>query len=251
MFGFLFGPDVVEFVSLDDRVMTFRCRKLYQIGQTARIKTDVPTAQGIKTVQVPVQIRTVRRVEASKEFICCGDVPAGSNQLEAVRLLIESLGQDDYKGARRRPRLKFSLRTMSKDFPGFRALSIDFNSLGLQVETEGPLENGRTVKLDMELGKSDRPRMLCEAIVRWCRPVDRRRYLVGLEFVGLDPELSEELTRFENLIINRQGDDITRKSIGFGEFDLQDQRPEVRTVPLFSQSDIEAAQENQGATAES
>jgi hypothetical protein len=217
VFAFLFGPDKVDFVSLEDALITFRCRKLYQVGSTIRIKTEVPTGTTSHTLQIPVNVRSVRRLESTKEFIVCGDVPSRSNPLEAVRQFIHTIDPDEYKGARRRPRYKFSLRTLSKDFPGFRALSIDFNSLGLQVETEGPLPEGKLVSLDLEIGKADRPQLLCQAIVRWCRPIERKRFLVGLEFVGLAEELTAELASFEELLVARANDDIGRKSIGFGE----------------------------------
>ena len=54
MFDFLFPPEVVEFVSLLDRRLTFKTKKAYKNGQTVRIRVEVPTENGPQKLQIPV-----------------------------------------------------------------------------------------------------------------------------------------------------------------------------------------------------
>ena len=238
MLDFLFAPETVEFVALEDRKLTFRCKKVYKVGQTARIKVGIPTDEGSQILQLPVVIRSARKLEdGSKQYVVASEVPSKANPLEAIRIMVDSVAAHGGKGARRRPRYKLSLRTLSKDFPGFKALSVDFNALGIQVQTEGPLPEGKEVSLDMELEKADLPHVLCKAVVRWCQQVERKRYLIGLEFVGIPQELEGELVDFEKFIVSRQQGEVFQRTLGLGqvgEFELPQYAgtPEVRTVSL-------------------
>ena len=229
MLDFLFAPEVVEFVGLEDRKLTFRCKKAYKVGQTARIKVGIPTENGKHPLQLPVVVKAVRRLEdGSKNFIVTSEVPSKSNPLESIRAMVDSVAAQGVKGARRRPRYKLSLRTLSKDFPGFKAVSVDFNALGIQVQTEGPLPEGKEVTLDMELEKADLPHVLCKAVVRWWTQVERKRYLIGLEFIGISEELSAELKEFEEFIVTRQQGAVFQRTLGLGqvgEFDLPSVAP--------------------------
>lgn len=238
LLDFLFAPEVVEFVGLEDRRLTFRCKKSYKVGQTARIKISIPIQDGSHTMQLPVVVRSVRKLEdGTKHFLVASEVPSKANPLESIRDMVDSMAAQSGKGARRRPRYKLSLRTLSKDFPGFKALSVDFNALGIQVQTEGPLEQGKEVSLDMELEKADLPHVICKAVVRWCTQVERKRYLIGLEFIGISEELSAELQEFEKFIVARSQGEVFHRTLGLGqhgEFDLPSSAPvnETRTVSL-------------------
>lgn len=252
MLDFLFSPEAVEFIDLeDDRKLTFRCKKAYKVGQTVRIRTEVPIGPGDRQkLQVPVVIRLVRPVEGKKkEFICQAEVPAGPKELAQVREFLDNAPAQVKpaagEGARRRPRHTHALRLLSKELPGFRALSVDFNALGLQIQAEGAVEPGKVLTLDIELELSTIPRVLCQGVVRWCRHLDRKRYLLGLEFVEMPPEILKDLETFEQFLLAKKNATVMQKQIiaieNMTTMDIEPirydelQAAPVAAVPLFEQ----------------
>lgn len=236
MFDFLFPPEVVEFVSLVDRRLTFKSKKTYKSGQTVRIKVDIPTDSGNQTIQIPVVVTSQRPIPGEKLRIAVSDVPTGSAQLAQIRQVMDiaAMTQNTGAGARRRARHRLSLRLLSKDFPGFKALSVDYNALGLQVQTEGELPQGKVIALNIELEGGNLPRVLCQAKVCWCTQVERKRYLIGLEFVNLPPEIEDELQDFERLLVQREKSDVQQKTVmgtvGVGEFEVYRGDDEARQL---------------------
>lgn len=214
MFDFLFPPEVVEFVSLVDRRLTFKCKKAYKSGQTVRVRVEIPTEAGPQTIQLPVVVTSQRAIPGEKMRIAVSDVPAGSNILAQIRQVMDTAAvtQKGDAGARRRPRHRLSLRLLSKDLPGFKALSVDYNALGLQIQTEGEIPVGKILALNIELEGGNMPRVLCQGKVCWCQHVERKRYMIGVEFVNLPPQIEQELEDFEKLLLQRQRSDIQAKT---------------------------------------
>lgn len=219
---FLFSPETVEFLDLEEeRKLTFRCKRTYKVGQTVRIRTEVPIGPkpgDRQKLQVPVVVTLVRPVPGKKkEFICQAEVPAGPKELAQVKEFLDSAPPaakpDAGVGARRRPRHTHALRLLSKELPGFRALSVDFNPLGLQLQAEGEVEPGKVLTLDIELELSTIPRVLCQGVVRWCRQLDRKRYLIGLEFVEMPPEILKDLETFEQFLLAKKNASVMQKQI--------------------------------------
>ena len=237
MLDFLFGPETVEFVELEDRKMTFQSKKGYKKGQTIRIRTVIPTEEGPETVQVPVSIVSCRKPESGKMFIVVGEVPGGNSQLMKVRMTFDAQASAE-KGAgqRRRPRHKLSLRLLSKDLPGFKAISVDFNALGLQIQTEGPVPEGKELVVQMELDSSNLPKILARAVVRWVQQLERKRFLIGLEFMDLPAEIEKELEEFEKFVVQRQTGEVFQRTIMNpnrpSDFELTYAKPEMRSVTL-------------------
>ena len=214
MFDFLFPPEVVEFVSLVDRRLTFKCKKAYKSGQTVRVRVEVPTENGPQTLQLPVVVTSQRPIPGDKMRIAVSDVPTGSQQLAQIRQVMDkaAIAEKDDAGARRRQRHRLSLRLLSKDLPGFKALSVDYNALGLQIQTEGEIPLGRILALNIELEGGNMPRVLCQGKVCWCQNVERKRYMIGIEFVNLPPQIEQELEDFEKLLLTREKGDIQMKT---------------------------------------
>jgi hypothetical protein len=214
VFDFLFPPEVVEFVSLVDRRLTFKCKKAYKSGQTVRVKVEVPTENGPQTLQLPVVVTSQRAIPGEKMRIAVSDVPAGSNQLAQIRQVMDNaaVAEKSDAGARRRTRHRLSLRLLSKDLPGFKALSVDYNALGLQIQTEGEIPVGKVLALNIELEGGNMPRVLCQGKVCWCQQVERKRFMIGVEFVNLPPQIEQELEDFEKLLLVRERGDIQAKT---------------------------------------
>ena len=124
---------------------------------------------------------------------------------------------------RRAPRYNWSIRVLSKDLPGFRAISLDFNRLGVKLSTEGAVEEGKTITMMLEIETAKTRELLCQGLVRWSREIGRRKYEVGIEFSELDNIVARELENFEKFLADRQSGDVAKRSIqdsGIYEEDL-------------------------------
>jgi len=240
LFDFLFPPEVVEFVSLVDRRLTFKTKKAYKSGQTVRVKVEVPTENGPQNIQLPVVVTSQRPIPGERMRIAVSEVPMASNQLAQIRQIMDTakMVENTGVGARRRPRHRLSLRLLSKDFPGFKALSVDYNALGLQIQTEGELEVGRVIALNIELEGGNMPRVICQGKVCWCTQVERKRYMIGLEFVNMPREIEQELEDFEKLLMAREKSDVQQKSVlghaSAGDFEVYQGDQESRTIAIGS-----------------
>lgn len=215
MFDFLFPPEVVEFVSLVDRRLTFKTKKVFKAGQNVRVKVEVPTESGPQTIQIPVVVTSQRPIPGEKVRIAVSEVPMGSNQLAQIRQVMDTakMAENSGAGARRRARHRLSLRLLSKDLPGFKALSVDYNALGLQIQAEGEIPIGKVIALNIELEGGNLPRVLCQGKVCWCQQVERKRFLIGVEFVNLPPDIEQELEDFERLLMARERSDVQQKTV--------------------------------------
>ena len=56
------------------------------------------------------------------------------------------------------------------------------------------------------------PRVLCQGKVCWCQQVERKRYMIGVEFINLPPQIEQELEDFEKLLLARERSDIQQKT---------------------------------------
>ena len=171
-----------------------------------------------------------------KTRIVVSEVPTGSHQLAQIRQVMDQaqMAENTGVGARRRPRHRLSLRLLSKDLPGFKALSVDYNALGLQIQSEGEMPKDKIIALKIELEGGNMPRVLCQAKVCWCTQVERKRYMIGLEFINLPPEIEQELEDFEKLLITRERSDIQQKTcvgtVGGSEFEVYRGDDEARSL---------------------
>lgn len=216
MFDFLFPPELVEFVSLVDRRLTFKTKKPMKSGQNVRIKVEIPTHTGPQVIQIPVVVTSQRPLAGEKnKRISVSEVPTGSQQLAQIRQVMDTaaMAENTGVGARRRPRHRLSLRLLSKDLPGFKALSVDYNALGLQIQTEGELPVGKIIALNIELEGGNMPRVLCQGKVCWCQPVERKRCMLGVEFINLPAEIEQELQDFERLLMDRERIDVQTRTV--------------------------------------
>jgi hypothetical protein len=240
VFDFLFPPEVVEFVSLVDRRLTFKTKKAYKSGQNVRVRVEVPTENGPQTVQIPVVVTSQRPIPGEKMRIAVSEVPMGSHQIAQIRQVMDTakMAENTGVGARRRPRHRLSLRLLSKDLPGFKALSVDYNALGLQIQAEGEIPTGKVIALNIELEGGNLPRVLCQGKVCWCQQVERKRFLIGVEFVNLPADIEQELEDFEKLLMQREKSDVQQKSVlgtaSGAEFEVYRGDQDARSISLPS-----------------
>ncbi len=221
MFGWFRRPEVVQFVKIEGRSLTFKSERGYKLKAQPSIEIDIPIPSGgSQRFKLPVTIRQVREV-TKNQFVCTGEVPGAAQSIEQLRQLLIGLDptqqiltdNDDFANMRRQPRYPWSLRILSKDLPGYQGVSIDFNKLGVKLAAEGQAEIGETLGLVLELETARTREVLCQGVVRWCKEAGRRRYEVGVEFCDLDPEVARELEEFERFLEARQTDNIAKRQV--------------------------------------
>jgi hypothetical protein len=210
----------VQFLSIEDRALTFKAKTAFKIGSRPTISISIPIASGgAEDFKLPVTITRVRQV-GKGAVVCTGLVPGAAQNVEQLRQILSgvdpsSLGEteEDSENMRRARRFHWSIRVLSKDLPGFRAISLDFNRLGVKLSTEGPAEIGKIISLMLEIETAKTHEVLCQGLVRWNKEVNRRKYEVGVEFTELDPEVARELENFEKFLEGRQSDDVAKRQV--------------------------------------
>ena len=221
MFGWLFKPELVEFLKIEDRSLTFKSKKHYKLRAQPTIQLEIPVGEEQQQFKLPVTITNVRELTRG-QYIYTGTVPGAAQSVEHLRQLLEGLdptagkiveGDEDFANARKAPRYPWSIRILSKDLVGFRGVTMDFNRLGIKVQTEGPVDVDKPMAMTLQVETSEIPELLCQGVVRWCREAGRKRFEVGVEFVDLDPDVAQQFEEFEKFLESRQTDDVTRRQM--------------------------------------
>lgn len=210
----------VQFLSIEDRALTFKSKKAFKIGSRPTISISIPVAAGgAEDFKLPVTITRVRQV-GKGSVVCTGLVPGAAQNVEQLRQILSGVDPsapaefteaEDGENMRRARRFHWSIRVLSKDIPGFRAISLDFNRLGVKLSTEGPAEIGKVISLILEIETAKTHEVLCQGLVRWNKEVNRRKYEVGVEFTELDAEVAKELENFERFLEARAHDDVAKR----------------------------------------
>lgn len=211
----------VQFLNIEGRALTFKANKVFKVGSRPTISIAIPVASGgIEEFKLPVTIKRVRQA-GPKATICTGDVPGAAQSVEHLRQILSGLDpnqkevtvSEEEDNMRRARRYNWSLRVLSKELPGFRAVSLDFNRLGLKLSTEGPAEEGGIISMMLEIETAKTHEVLCQGLVRWSRELGRRKWEIGVEFTELDPEVAQQLEAFETFLEARLGDDIAKRQV--------------------------------------
>ncbi len=104
--------------------------------------------------------------------------------------------------------MKFRVR--SRDLPAYRAMTFDLSQTGVQLETEGALQPGAELELDLEFDREDVQDFSCHARVIWSRPdLHRRsRFRNGLAFLPADDQQRTALARMATVLQTRSDSDL-------------------------------------------
>lgn len=117
--------------------------------------------------------------------------------------------QEKSKADRENERYDVSLRVKSRQLPGFRALTLDVSSSGVQLETEALLEKGQVLTLELEFDREELPDFTCPAEVMWAKGDDtRRQYAAGLAFRPSNDSEKLNLARMGAVLETRSEADI-------------------------------------------
>lgn len=148
---------------------------------------------GAGEVRLEVQLQQARETKAG-DFICQGLMMGGGAPLVSPQ--IPATAQ---KYARSFPRTSARLRALSPALPGFKALSIDVSQGGLRLETLDKLLPGSKIKMSLDLDIPEQAPIPLNCRVVWCQEVGKS-YLVGLQFVELEPWIPPLLESFQDWI---------------------------------------------------
>ena len=114
------------------------------------------------------------------------------------------MSDEQQRAVRVKLRLMVFMKFVS-DGKVLRVLTRNISGTGLSLVTEGALEPGTKLELEIRLPDRERP-ILCEAEVVWSRPTGepRKSYEVptsetGVKFVNIDPKEQSQLLQYARL----------------------------------------------------
>lgn len=164
-----------EFVDCQGERLIFKSPRPYTMGKKVQLRLTLPNHPRVR-----IQVGTCRSLPGG------GYVVVG-RLLKGARLPGGSPRNEPFlRNARRFP---CRTRVLSRALPGYRAMTLDVSSSGIQIEAEGKVPVGIQLQLTLELGEAG-PGLSCRARVAWCAPSDsQNHYRVGLEFLSPGEDL--------------------------------------------------------------
>lgn len=221
MFG-IFGPEKVEYIDLSEAVLSYRSRKKKQkIGSAVKIGLLVPVEGSVKTLKLEVVIDSFRPLPDGSSLVI-GHVLAHPNELAGLNDLMANVPKPDLgRLARRSERVPVSVRMLSQQLPGFRAVSVDLSLHGAQIQCEGLLEAGTYMNVSLELEMPDLPKLTLQAQVVWSRAEEDRRksYRAGLEFTQQHPEVHALWSKAYGRFLKMQNQSVLHKSLSGPDYE--------------------------------
>lgn len=220
MFG-LFAPETVAYIDLRSGILTFLSKKRRSLGGSTKVRLSVPGQPKPQNYDIPVSIISVRQVTAVSGFICVAHVLVDETRYPALEETLKRIPVRPDLGlaARRSARFSVSLRVMSRELPGFGAVTVDISNHGVRLATHGPVTEGNYMRLTIELDVgSMNPHLPIPGKAVWSRPDPRSKgHFVGVEFCDIEPQVQDHLNRYMRSLSDRMGGDVMHRSISDGE----------------------------------
>lgn len=221
------GSTIVEALDLHNGTLVFRSKRDFAVGAHTSFKVAVPS-KGSKLTSVDVEV-------ASKRSGPGGTIYTAHVLNEAARL---DFHVED-ASLREAERARTWIRVMSRNLPQYRAIAVDVSATGAQLETDGPVDEGRTVDLRLDLDNYTIDHIACSAEVMWCRPaLQSDRFRVGVRFAGNTPEVSRQLKQLSDSLDERAHADL------HSLLDKANLMPPAITAPIAVESPASGPPEN-------
>lgn len=169
------ATELGEFVDCQGERLIFKSTRPFAMGKKVQLRLTLPNHPRVR-----IQVGTCRALPGG------GYVVVG-RLLKGARLPGGSPRNEPFlRNSRRFP---CRTRVLSRALPGYRAMTLDISSSGIQIEADGKMPVGIQLQLVLELGEAG-PGLTCRARVAWCAPSDSQlHYRVGLEFLSPSEEL--------------------------------------------------------------
>lgn len=107
-------------------------------------------------------------------------------------------------------RYDVSWRVLSRELPGYRGVTLDLSSSGVQLETSALLEVGSQPELKFEFDRGELESFTCRARVVWSRQDgnNERKFRSGLTFVPATDDERRQLARMATVLQTRSETDL-------------------------------------------
>ncbi|MGE0495535.1 MAG: PilZ domain-containing protein [Vulcanimicrobiota bacterium] len=200
----------LDYVEADGHVVVLRGKRKLPIGKEVSLRANMPG--GGKSDLFKILVDSCRPL-TNGGFAISGRITSGKGLPEA-----QSDVSDE--ALRSAPRIDCHLCVLSKELPGYRAVTVDFSSGGVQLEVPAEMEAGQTVLMRLEFDVTSVTPVECSARVAWCSMKERGRYRVGLQFVGLDQAAQTNLARYEAIMLKRDDTSILHRILFGNDYAL-------------------------------
>lgn len=232
MFG-IFAPESVQFIDLQDAIITFLSRGKKTPGQAVKVRFPLPGNKPPK-IDLPIRITAIRPAQGIKGFICVGFVAVPEEKLANLEEALRSYAPRPDLGisGRRSPRLPISLRVMARELPGFGAVTIDISNHGVRLNCHGAVKQGLVVTMVIESDVASVENMHLRGRIIWSREnTGGRGHLAGLEFFDLNPTQADALERYNKSLAGRLRGDVMHRQIADGEIVVRPEDPDAVVAP--------------------
>lgn len=175
---------IVELVDLKEGQLTFRSNRNYAKGKDVDVRLMLPPGSG-KIANLRVKILSCRKLEKGGLLYSA----------KVIGNVADAQGAPVHDPAMRKAaRHNVGVRVMSRQLPGYKALTVDLSRTGMQLEIDKPIESGGVIGLNLEFDRVDLPPMEVDAKVVWCRPHPTRddRFRCGVHFQPT-PEIAKQI----------------------------------------------------------
>lgn len=107
-------------------------------------------------------------------------------------------------------RYEVSWRVLSRDLPGYRGVTLDLSSSGVQLETNALLDVGSEPELKFEFDRGELESFTCRARVVWSKRDgnNERKFRSGLTFVPATDDERRQLSRMATVLQTRSETDL-------------------------------------------
>ena len=199
-------------------VVTFRSRKKRAPGTSTKVRFVLNVNGKPQNLDLAVNVITCRPFGAGPGFVCVGRLDVPEAKVRSTEDTLNKFAQRANLGpkARRSPRYQMSLRVMSRDLPGFGAVTVDISLHGVQMTTHGPVSQGTLVDFTVELDVASVSQHLnLRGRVVWCYQIPQSRGCnAGVEYIDVDEPTREMLEKYLKALAERQRSDVMQRTIG-------------------------------------
>lgn len=223
MFG-IFAPETVQFVDMKDAVVTFVTKGKKNPGQSLKVRFGMPNGPKPHRLDLTVKLTATRPANQGTGCVCVGIAVVPEHVLHDVEAALRSFAERANMGlaGRRSERLPISLRVMSRELPGFGAVTVDISLHGVRLNCHGPMKQGQTAYLMIESDVASVENMSLKARTVWSREnTSAKGCLVGMEFFDLNPTQLDALERYHKSLAGRLKGDVMHRQIADGEMTVR------------------------------
>jgi hypothetical protein len=215
-FGFGKAEQVLP-VAYSDGTLTFHSSEPYRVGKAVKVQLLLTCAERVETPSVNLTITYVEEIHEGT-FLCVGALQMDARRTQELKVKLSYAG---VQGACRRSsrRLETMVRVLSKELPGFQAVTRDVSLTGVQLVCDGPVAQGSYLNLSFDLDVVGFPELVMQAVCVRCAEEaatsrNAPKCRVGVAFTPQHPETHAAWAKFYDHLMAQQGASLMAKSLG-------------------------------------